>query len=208
MGSRTTSPSLLSRVRDPADRLAWREFDAKYGQLIVRFCRGRHIQLADAEDIRQMVMARLARTLGKFRYARQRGRFRTYLGRITRNEIIRYFARPKAPARRVEKDVDAAEPAVADLLAEARWEQEWVHHHLRLAMRSLRETYSPRSLAVFERLVEGETVEQVATTFGMTDQAVHKVKQRVRDRLKTLVAAQIRQEDQPPGDAAHGPSAR
>lgn len=208
MGSTTTSPSLLSRVRDPANDGAWREFDAKYGELIVRFCRGRHIQLADAEDIRQMVMARLAQALRGFHYERRRGRFRTYLGRITRNEMIRYFSRPSSAAARVQLDVAAAEAAVDDRDAEAEWEREWVQHHLRLALHSLRQTYESRSLAVFERLVAGDTVEQVAASFAMTTQAVHKVKQRIRDRLKALVAAQIRDEDEPEGDAVDGRPAR
>ena len=208
MGSTTTSPSLLSRVRDPANDGAWREFDAKYGELIVRFCRGRHIQLADAEDIRQMVMARLAQALRGFHYERRRGRFRTYLGRVTRNEMIRYFTRPSAAAARVQLDVAAAEAAVDDRHAEAEWEREWVQHHLRMALGSLRQTYESRSLAVFERLVAGDTVEQVAASFSMTTQAVHKVKQRIRDRLKVLVAAQIRDEDMPEGDAVDGRPAR
>ncbi len=41
----------------------------------------------------------------------------------------------------------------------------------------------------------GETVEQVARAFGMTSQAVHKIKQRLRDRLKEMVATQVRDED-------------
>ncbi|MHC4416622.1 MAG: RNA polymerase sigma factor [Planctomycetota bacterium] len=197
MGSATTSPSLLSRVRDPADQAAWREFDARYGDLIVRYCRARGIQHTDAEDIRQMVMVKLSRALAGFRYSRRRGRFRTYLGRVTHNEMIRHLTRPSTASRRVNRGArEQAAADAADPEAEAQWEREWMHHHLRLALRRLRETGEPRRLEVFERLVAGETVEQVARAFGMTTQAVHKIKQRMRDRLKEMVAAQVRDEDE------------
>jgi len=34
----TTQPSLLLRVRDPGDQSAWREFESKYRELILRYC--------------------------------------------------------------------------------------------------------------------------------------------------------------------------
>jgi RNA polymerase sigma-70 factor (ECF subfamily) len=199
MGSDTTSPSLLRRVRDPADRAAWREFDTKYGELIVRYCRGRGLQHADADDIRQMVMARLSRALRGFRYSPQRGKFRTYLGRIVRNEMIRAAGRPNVARTRVDIDVGAEQAVAPPDRTDELWERQWAHHHLRLAMRRLRQDYEPRSIEMFERLLAGETVQQVAASFGTTAQAVHKVKQRMRNRLKIMVAEQIREEDEPDG---------
>ena len=63
-------------------------------------------------------------------------------------------------------------------------------------MRRIRETFDPRSVSVFESLLSGEAVDAVARQTGMTRDAVHKVKQRVRDRLKDLIAEQISEEDQ------------
>ena len=51
-----TRASLLIRLRRPADEAAWREFDAAYSELIVRYCRRLGLQLADAEDVRQLVL--------------------------------------------------------------------------------------------------------------------------------------------------------
>ncbi len=73
MSSSTTSPTLLSRVRNPADKVAWREFDARYGEMIVRYGRRRGLQHADAEDIRQIVMVRLSKALLAFNYSPRRG---------------------------------------------------------------------------------------------------------------------------------------
>ncbi|MBT8486678.1 MAG: sigma-70 family RNA polymerase sigma factor [Phycisphaerales bacterium] len=192
MSGQSTRPSLLLRVRDHADHAAWREFDERYGELVVRFCRSRGLQHSDAEDLRQVVLINLASALRSFEYSPARGRFRSYLGRATRNAVARHLGRPvPRPAR--------LETIVADVAAEedrdADWEREWVRHHLRLAMRTVRRTFESRSVAVFDRLLSGVTTEQVAREFDMSTDAVHKVKQRIRNRLRELVADQLEQED-------------
>lgn len=196
MDADTTSPTLLSRVRDPADTAAWREFDSRYGELVLRYCRRRGLQHSDAEDVRQMVMLKVSRALRDFKYDPRRGRFRGFLWRIVRNENLRYVTRPNtAPNRVGTYGSPAVEPAAPRDMDEV-WEEEWTHHHLRMAMRRIRETFDPRSVSVFESLLSGEAVDAVARQTGMTRDAVHKVKQRVRDRLKDLIAEQISEEDQ------------
>ena len=89
-----TQPSLLSRVRDGSDQAAWREFEAKYHELLLRYCRARGLQRSDAEDVRQIVMMNLAKFLRNFDYSPEKGGFRSYLGRVVRNSISRHFSRP------------------------------------------------------------------------------------------------------------------
>jgi RNA polymerase sigma-70 factor (ECF subfamily) len=194
MNPEVTQPSLLSRVRDPADQQAWGHFEAKYRELILRYCRRRGMQQADAEDARQMTMMRLVRTLPRFVYDPGRGRFRDYLYRVVKSAIDDVRSRPKgAAAPVVPDDLDViATPQPPD---DGLWEQEWVDHHLRLAMTVVRSSFEPNSVHVFERLLAGDTIDAVSQQFGMTAAAVHKVKQRVRDRLSELIESQTREED-------------
>lgn len=197
MESRETRASLLSRVRDPSDDAAWREFDQTYRDLIVRYCRARGLQTADAEDVRQLVMIGLAKALRSFEYQPQRGRFRHYLCRTIRNAITQNQARPKHAATPL--DINelglAAEPDSED--SDAIWEQEWMDHHYRMAMKTIRESFEPQSIQVFDGLLAGRAVDDVAREFGTTAQAVHKIKQRIRNRMMELVEEQIRSEDEP-----------
>ena len=195
MGSETTQPSLLSRVRDPADDTAWREFDAKYRELILRYCRARGLQTSDGEDVRQIAMANLAKSLRSFEYQPARGRFRGYLGQVVRSAISRHFGRPDGQARALDTNVLATVEADDTGRADEVWEREWVRHHYRLAMQTVRATFDPKSVQMFDRLLAGDGVKRLASEFQTTTQAVHKVKQRIRDRLKELIADQIRQED-------------
>ena len=200
MAWQTTQPSLLSRVRDPEDTAAWATFDRRYSDLIVRYCHRCGLQLTDAEDVRQIVMMSLAQSMKNFQYSPQRGRFRTYLGRVVRNAVIRYRGRPDRTTRALDSGV-LATTGIADepLETDRHWEQEWVNHHYRLAMRTIHDTFEEQSVEVFDRLVNGESVANVAETCEMSTQAVHKVKQRIRNRMQELIAAQIREEDQPDG---------
>ena len=196
MHAQTTSATLLARLRDGEDDGAWRDFDGRYGDVILRFCCRSGLQLPDAEDVRQLVMLRLSHALVTFEYSPERGRFRNYLGRIVKNEIARKMGRPRAARERVVdlgEEVDG--PPDLDAAASERWEQEWMHHHLRLGMRRIRQTYEPRSVQIFERLLEGDSVSQVARNFGTSEQAVHKIKQRIRNMLKRIIASQVRTEE-------------
>lgn len=196
MGDQTTRRSLLVRVRDTADDAAWTEFVDRYRELIRRFSLARGLQPSDADDICQLVFERLARALRSFEYDPARGRFRGYLFRIVRNEIIRHFARPERPRLGVDMSGLADAAAGDDRLA-ALWEREWEDHHIRLAMRTIQTTCDPASVAVFEALLAGASVEAAAGRFELTRDAVHKVKQRMRSRLETLIARQVAEEDDP-----------
>ena len=65
----TTCPSLLARLRrDPSNDAAWDEFVEHYGRHIYRWCRQWKLQDADAEDVAQEILLKLARKLRDFAY--------------------------------------------------------------------------------------------------------------------------------------------
>jgi RNA polymerase sigma-70 factor (ECF subfamily) len=195
MGPGTTSPSLLARLRDPQDEAAWRAFEGRYRDLIRRYCRRRGLQTADAEDVSQLVLISMSRALPGFRYLPERGRFRDYLGRVTQNAIQRHLKSPTRSDLLLETSVLEEITTVVEKPLEPDWLDEWTQHHLGLAMRAVRATTRPETLAIFARLLAGETVADVATATGSTVDAVHKVKQRVAERLKLEIEGQLRDED-------------
>ena len=197
MSHETTQPSLLLRVRDSSDHGAWTEFEAKYRELVLRYCERRGLQPADCDDVRQLVWLHLSKWLRNFEYDPKRGRFRDYLGRVVRNAIARHFSRPNGAQLALDTTMLAVTPDTDDNDADRLWEQEWVDHHYRLALQTVRRTVEPRSVQIFHRLLAGDSVSAVAGAFATSEQAVYKVKQRVRDRMQELIARQIREEDDP-----------
>lgn len=189
----STHASLLSRVRDPADNGAWSEFVRRYGDLILHYGLARGLQFCDAEDARQVVLLYLSRALREFRYSPERGRFRDYLGTAVRNAVNRMLACPKATRGGLSMDglIDAAAATERDAL----WEQEWVDHHYRRAIEAIRPACEAKTLEVFQRLLAGARVADVAAELDMTPAAVQKIRERLRARLHEQVALQIREEE-------------
>lgn len=196
--TQATHASLLSRVRDPSDSTAWREFESRYGELIVRYARARGLSFADALDVRQIVLLRLSRSLRGFHYDRERGRFRSYLGAVVRSVVFRWSSCPKPVTVSLDDGwQDIPDPAADDRGAEKLWEREWALHHVRMARARLQGVVEARSLEVFDRLLAGDSIQAVAAMFDASTEAVRKIKQRVRERMKELVAEQVREEEVP-----------
>ena len=68
-----TRPSLLIRVRDPADQAAWQEFVEIYRPVILRLARQKGMQAADAEDVAQEVLAAVAKAIEQREHDPQAG---------------------------------------------------------------------------------------------------------------------------------------
>jgi RNA polymerase sigma factor (sigma-70 family) len=189
-----THSSLVGRLRDHRDETAWRRFDRLYGPLMVRYACRRGLSLQDAEDVRQVVLMSLVRAMPAFVYNRERGRFRSYLGRALGNAIQRARRRPHLSREWLVED---PEPVASDHEAPAVdeiFEREWVDHHLRTAMERLRRTGHPRAVQVFSRLLAGALPEAVASELGMSVDAVRKTQQRMRRLLQDAVRAQVAEE--------------
>jgi RNA polymerase sigma-70 factor (ECF subfamily) len=78
-----TRITLLGRLRrDPSDQQAWAEFVEQYGPRIYAWCRRWGLQEADAQDVTQNVLLRLAQKLRDFTYDPSRS-FRAWLKTLT-----------------------------------------------------------------------------------------------------------------------------
>lgn len=192
-----TSATLIGRLRDSSDEMAWREFDRRYRGLIVGFLRSRGLQIADAEDAAQGVVAKLVQGLRTFEYNREQGGFRAYLFRCARNALHDH-RRQSARAAAVSLDEHGMGPGEeSEDALRAAFEREWVDHHYRVAVRRYREGADERAHALLEATVAGRSGRDIGEELGMTDAAVHKAQQRLRDRLRALIAEQLRDEEEP-----------
>lgn len=152
------------------------------------------MQPSDAEDVRQMVWIDLARGLRNFEYDSKRGRFRDYLGRVVRNAVSRFVRRRNPDNQQLGTTLLAVTPDNSDSLDEA-WHDEWMSHHYRLAMETINKTFEENSVIVFQRLLGGDKSDAIAAELDMSQQAIYQIKFRIQQRMRELIARQIREED-------------
>ena len=79
------------RVGGQDDMDAWQEFDTIYEPLVFRIAISKGLQPADADDLVQEVMTRVAKSVGKWDPNSGKGSFRGWISTIARNLVIDFF---------------------------------------------------------------------------------------------------------------------
>jgi RNA polymerase sigma factor (sigma-70 family) len=182
-----TRASLLARLGDSEDRLAWQQFVELYGSLVYGFARQRGLQDADAADLTQDVLLAIAQTAGRWHYDPQRGSFRRWLYGITRNKIAQFLtsrcSQPLGSGDSTTQQRLAEEPE-PEPDAEATWEREYQQHLFRLAAARIQKHFSSTTWKAFWRTaVEGARGAAVAAELGLSVGAVYVARSRVLARL-------------------------
>ncbi len=183
-----TPPSLLLRIRDQQDVEAWQTFAAVYAPMIYGYCRHRSMQEADAADVAQEVLSRVAWSMRNFEYRPDRGRFLDWLGTVARNEIARFQRRASRPDRGLggdaEKDLDEFQSPDQD----SAWVDQFQSHLLESSLDRIRPQFDPSTWQAFERVwLTDRPAREVARELGLPIEKVYVAKSRVLKRLREEV---------------------
>ena len=185
----TTRASLLVRLAHATDRQSWAHFVDVYAPIVYGFARGRGLQDADAADLTQTVLLRVARAMDRFDYDPERGTFRGWLFTIACNELRKFLERPGI---RGTGDTDVqrlleAQPAQAkDPLAS--WQEAWEHERFAWAAEQVQAGCEEKTWRAFwQTAVEGRPGKEVAAELGLSTAAVYLAKGRVMARLRDVL---------------------
>jgi RNA polymerase sigma factor (sigma-70 family) len=189
--SPSTRPSLLVRIRDAHDAAAWSRFVEVYAPLIYGFARRNRLQDADAADLTQDVLRRVAAAVSRLDYDAARGSFRGWLFTVVRNRLRTFLARrPRQCPGCGELAAQAIleeQPAPEDDPA-ARWDREYEQRLMAWAAHQVRDQVEEATWQAFWRTsMDGKTAKEVAGELGMTVAAVYMAKSRVVARLKEQI---------------------
>ncbi len=184
-----TSESLILRIRDPQDALAWSQFMAIYEPVVYRLSRRRGLQHADAQDLCQQVFLSVARAVETWDAQHGGPRFRNWLGRVTRNAILNAITRTRpdrATGTSSVQDLLLELPDSGDmttaLLNESRIEA------YRWAAIQVKTEFSTSTWTMFhETTIGGRSIADVARTLGTSSGAVYVARCRVMQRIKEKV---------------------
>ncbi|MEM7475522.1 MAG: sigma-70 family RNA polymerase sigma factor [Planctomycetota bacterium] len=185
-----TRSALLVGVQSHSNREAWQEFVLLYRPVIYRMARARGLQDADAQDLSQSVLLKIAAAIGRWEKRDSASRFRHWLRRIAKNAILTALTRsPK----------DLAEGG-AGVWEQIDYQVQWGEKDVReLELETMRESYlraaaivrsdvSPDTWRAFELTAfEGVSCEQAALVIGKSVGTVYAARSRVIHRLKQQV---------------------
>ena len=182
--SQTTRLSLLGRLKDhPDDQDSWAEFVACYEPMIQRWCLGFGLQHADAYDVTQDVLLKIARHMRRFEY-RTGGKFRAWLRTVAHHawcdfvKSRRWRGTGDDAIGHLLNSVEAQE----DLLQ--RIEREYDRQLLGEAIVQVRQRVAPHIWQAFEAMaLRGDSAKSVASRLGISEGSAYVSKSRVQKML-------------------------
>jgi RNA polymerase sigma-70 factor (ECF subfamily) len=189
----STRITLLERVAR-SEETAWQEFVAHYGPMILRWCQRGGLQPADASDVSQEVLLRLARRLKDFAYDPSRS-FRSWLKVVTNHALQDYIKQQQRPGHGSGDSVvltflnnlQAREDLLTDL------ESDFDRDLLQVAMSRVRlavatHTWEAFRLTAQEGVAPTEAAAQLEMSVGAVYQARSSVSRRLRDLISEMKA--------------------
>jgi RNA polymerase sigma-70 factor (ECF subfamily) len=185
-----TGTTLRVLLEGPADPGAWERFVGRYGPRIYHWCRNWKLQEADAEDITQVVLAKLFQRLRTFHYDPSKGSFRGWLKTVTHHawadfrDSRRHVALGRGDDRGLATLSESA--ARADLVQQLREVFDFELLELAKARAQLR--VSARDWQIFLDLALGErSGKEVADELGISVHAARMAKCRAQKTLEEEV---------------------
>ena len=187
-----TNVSLIARVRDRSDVESWREFYEFYAPLLMRYLRRLGLNENAANDVAQDVFVRLLQILPTFKFDTNRGRFRTYLWKLTYTALVDRARREKAGRKaenewikRFQSDDEAESRKVQEELDTINRQQ-----ILERALARVRSETSSTAWACFEeRLLRDRPGSAIAAELGISVKAVFVYASRVLKEVRKQCAA-------------------
>jgi RNA polymerase sigma-70 factor (ECF subfamily) len=183
-----TRESLILRLPTAGDASAWQEFVAIYEPLVYRFARRRGLQDADAKELVQNVFIAVARAISNWQPDPNRGKFRAWLFRIARNQVINMAAKKHLDRGSGRTSAMLALQQVTDDQASKEIQLDYRRELFRTAALLVRKNVHESTWQAFWMTwVEGHTTEEAASQLSISTSAVYIARSRVLHQLRVLV---------------------
>jgi len=192
-----TRSSLLSRLKQWDDQESWRDFFNTYWRLIYRAATKAGLSDAEAQDVVQETVIKVAKKMSDFTYDREVDSFKGWLLYLTRKHIALQYRK-----RQRDRGGDGRHPEVTTLTnsieqlpdparagLEAVWDAEWERNLLEAALGRVKRQVNPKQFQMFNFYVLKEwPVGEVAKALSVTVAQVYLAKHRISGLVKKQIA--------------------
>ena len=182
-----TRLSLIGRLHDKDDGDAWTEFVQTYEPLILSVACKRGLQYADAAEVTQDVLNRVANSIEKWDPDPDKGTFRGWLYRVTRNLTIDHLRRNKRwRSIGLPEEIEKIPNPSEDESREFRLEYE--RQLFKWAAGKVKPSFQGDNWQAFWlSAVEGEPIDKVSKQLGISRGKVYVARSRVMTRIASVI---------------------
>lgn len=186
-----TRMSLIGRLTNKDDAEAWSEFVQIYEPLIQAIVQKRGMQYADAAEVTQEVLTRVANSIGSWNPDPSKGSFRGWLYRVTRNLTIDYVRRNRnLPVVGGEADLEQLpQPSEND---SREFRLEYRRQLFSWAAGKVQSSFKPENWQAFWlTAVEEKSVEEASKQLNISRGRVCVARFRVMTRIASVIKARM-----------------
>ena len=159
---------------------------------IFRMARTRGLQHADARDLTQEVLVRVANSVRNWDPNRRQGTFRGWLSRITRNLVVDFLRSNSRKIQSTEFVDDVAEGAESEL-----YDLELRKQAFAWASAKVKGTFRETTWQAFWlTAIQQQSVAEAAKATGLTVGAVYVARSRVMARLRQVALTALEENDE------------
>ncbi len=184
-----TRHSLIVRLKDQRNDLAWTEFVCAYEPFLMRLVRKQGTPDRHVADVSQQLLIAIARSVDGWKPDGKVASFRRWLGRVARNVVIKFMMRErKQITGQGGSDFLTLTEEMPDASIDAqqakRYEQELILWAAELVRVEFRET-SWR--AFWETQIEGRSVADVSEELGVSTGSIYMSRSRIFARIRSHI---------------------
>lgn len=187
-----TRNTLIKRAKSQQDDAAWRELVDLYKPYIYVVIRSMEVPADDADDLLQQTLIAIWKSLPDYQYNPEQAKFRTWLNKVTRNQVLSHFRKKQSHKHKLEKFVDQGHAQTDDSeqsdIHEAMFSKEWELFLSNAAMRNIEQYFSANALAAFKLFLEGKDSTQISQELEVNRDSVYKYISRIKAKLTEEIA--------------------
>ena len=189
--SYTTHSSFLRQIRSGSDT-AWKEFCRKYSGMIHHIGKSRQLTREECDDLMVDVMVIFWKKMDSFFYDPERGKFRSYLAKITHYAAMKIFNRRPDSGKLTATALTLKYPEGIDEI----YMTEWQDFIIEKAMEDLRNQVDTESYQVFYMLfIQHRDIAEISSITRKSRNNIYVIRSRCMKKLKKLIALYRQREE-------------
>ncbi|MCM8531079.1 MAG: RNA polymerase sigma factor, partial [Lentisphaeraceae bacterium] len=183
-----TRQSLLFRIKERYDESAWEDFVENYKNYIYKIIISFRVDKHDADDLMQTVLLKLWKKLPEFEYDPGKGKFRYWLGRVTKNFVFKFLNKKKRLGSEDDADDSSFEEENLDPEIHNVIEKEWRLFISEKAWANISPNFTEKVLKVFLMHADEIEFEQISEELDIEVSAAYVYRHRVQKALLKEIA--------------------